>query len=201
MWSVAEHPTRESIAPARGLWSGTNSVHPLDLARTALAFWQRWFPEEFERRRPFTDRFELPPWWPHGAECVRRAMENRQAPGHIPLYHGATAAARDGGGGGEWSDDEQVLSLSVSLSLSLSLSHSDTDSDSHSLTLYLSRLLARSRSLALLLSRSISLFARACVCVRPTVNRRLAEGGCTVTIHHSSLRDPPIPRNNLTDVT
>ena len=60
------------------VWSGCNSLDPADLATTALAYWQRWFPEDFDQRRPFTDRFALPPWWPLQAERFQQAAENRR---------------------------------------------------------------------------------------------------------------------------
>jgi hypothetical protein len=39
LWSVSDTPKRESLAPERTIWSGTNSLHPTDLATTALAYW------------------------------------------------------------------------------------------------------------------------------------------------------------------
>ena len=79
-------------------WPGCNTLEPEHLAITALAFWERWFPDQFDRRLPFP--FELPPWWPDTAR-FRQATKNERRP---PVSWPSLGGARDGG---EWSDDER----------------------------------------------------------------------------------------------
>ena len=87
------HPAGKMAAD----WPGCNTLEPEHLAITALAFWERWFPDQFDRRLPFP--FELPPWWPDTPR-FRQATANERRP---PVSWPSLGGARDGG---EWSDEE-----------------------------------------------------------------------------------------------